>query len=461
MGHLECTGVSGVVADARGGSGSGSVDGGGRVSCKTLERYYASLDAYYRAIRTGRSGLSYVGASRIRGVDVGSGVACPRWYGCSCACCQAGSVFVASDGGFSFGRGRGLGVLEDGGDGVRRGMDESGCGKSGYSERALLGSVPLVTGSGFLDSGGRDSVPGCSQLPRSSSGVPEVEKGGVCSGSVTQDCRSGEQCGSRGVTFGDLAGGIPAADGLPRGKHYKRNRAKREAVRRMRGSHRPDGESAEVVGNAAAVSVSGVRQKGFGVHVGQFADLPGDVQRRLKESRARALIAKNEREEREHRGRISDMDSPEAIFMKAMGLMEVAQKAAKSKNDSRVMGWVETVASSHAESLARSAPSSLPSYASVCAKSASTSASSVSVDGTKRQRSVCKVVSTVFDGATPYTLFAGQIAAAKDTVSVALLRADLKKNKMGLSPQDVSRLAVLVNNRMEAVRPHNEFAYDY
>jgi len=203
------------------------------------------------------------------------------------------------------------------------------------------------------------------------------------------------------------------------------------------------------------------RQKGRGAHVGQFADLSDDVQRRLKESRARALIAKNEREEREHRGRISDMDSPEAIFMKAMGLMEIAQRAAKSKNNSRVMGWVETVASSHAESLAKSAPNSLPSYASVCAKSVSTGASSVSVDGTRRQRPVGKVISTVFDGATPYTIFSGQIAAAKDTITVALLRADLKKNKMGLSPQEVSELAVLVNDRMEAVRPHNEFGYDY
>jgi len=86
------------------------------------------------------------------------------------------------------------------------------------------------------------------------------------------------------------------------------------------------------------------------------------VRQELIDSKARMHIAQNEQRAQEAKERVDAMRSPVAIMKKAVALAEQASKIAKKEGDSKVMGWAKTVATSEAESLARSTPSSVPSF---------------------------------------------------------------------------------------------------
>jgi len=158
-----------------------------------------------------------------------------------------------------------------------------------------------------------------------------------------------------------------------RGPNWVRNNKSRDKKRRAAGRR----ETA--LGSDSGVDVVGVgrgveeEQKGF------WRSCSQETRQKLIESKAAMHIAENERRARKARADVERMDSPTAILKTAMQSVKLARQCAESKGESAVAGWAETVATSHAESVARSAPSSVPSYASVVS-----GASSVSVDGTKR-----------------------------------------------------------------------------
>jgi len=232
MVYFKRTRARGVDTGSRGGS-VGEADGdAGRASCKTLERYYASLDAYYRALRLGRQGVSYVGVSSVRGVDVGPGASFPRWYGCGCPCCKAGGLFLSSDGGSFVSGGGGLDFAEGGSGRVRQGLGGSGGEGSSDSECTLLGSVSVVGDAGSLDSAGCGNLQECPGLCGPTGGISSVEAGLLCSGGGSGDTRSGSGAGRGGVgavvvTEGECAG-------VGRGANWERNRASREKKKKAK-----------------------------------------------------------------------------------------------------------------------------------------------------------------------------------------------------------------------------------
>jgi len=179
--------------------------------------------------------------------------------------------------------------------------------------------------------------------------------------------------------------------GCARGPNWVRNRAVRE--KKKRSAQRASvSAGAGVSGTEGGLAASPVGA-GCSSRAPVVPDLVRDNQegfwnscslrlrQELVDSKARMHIAENVRRAKEAEERIRQMESPEALLRRAMAMVTVAEECAKKGNDSKVAGWAQTVATSYAESIARSAPSSVPSYASVVSGS---SASSVSVDGTKR-----------------------------------------------------------------------------
>lgn len=158
-------------------------------------------------------------------------------------------------------------------------------------------------------------------------------------------CRGGEGVVEASVAVrGDSAGvsgrGVRAP--AERGPNWARNHAARERRKKKKRGVREGGAVPEW-------------RRGAGpLRGGYFSELEEGVQKELRESRAEALIARNRREAREHAARLAKLESPEAVFYRAMAMLELAEKAAKKANDSKVAGWVATIASSHSESIARS-----------------------------------------------------------------------------------------------------------
>jgi len=103
------------------------------------------------------------------------------------------------------------------------------------------------------------------------------------------------------------------------------------------------------------------------VRAGYFSDLSEDVQRELKDSRAKLLIEKNKRELRQEQEKLKSLDceSPEYLVRKMIEVTALANVLKKKTTDDRVGGWAETVADSLTKSVAASAPSSVPSLESV------------------------------------------------------------------------------------------------
>jgi len=126
-------------------------------------------------------------------------------------------------------------------------------------------------------------------------------------------------------------------------------------------SKRVDGKKVEGVGSDFD-HVGGFQRRGY------FAECSGDVQTRLRESRAKMLIAENEKKEAEAIERKRKMDSvtPEiALVTELIRVTRMANQLKKQTKDQRVGGWAETVADTLTRSTAESAPSSMPSLKSV------------------------------------------------------------------------------------------------
>jgi len=87
-----------------------------------------------------------------------------------------------------------------------------------------------------------------------------------------------------------------------------------------------------------------------------------DVRQQLIDSKARMHVADNLRKERESLDRIEQLDSPEAAVKTVLKLVKIAEDCAKKQNDFVVAGWAKTVATSYSESIAKSVPSTVPSF---------------------------------------------------------------------------------------------------
>jgi len=91
---------------------------------------------------------------------------------------------------------------------------------------------------------------------------------------------------------------------------------------------------------------------------------------------------------------VENLESPMVMLQRAMDTISLAEKFAKMQSGTEneaIAVWAGKVASSYAESVARSAPSSVPSYSSVVSKSVSqrsgtgaTSVSTGSIGGAKK-----------------------------------------------------------------------------
>jgi len=94
---------------------------------------------------------------------------------------------------------------------------------------------------------------------------------------------------------------------------------------------------------------------------GYFSDLSVDVQRKLKESRAKMLIAENEKKEMHARDCLARNVGPEALIRELVRVSALAVQVKKQTADMKIGGWAETVSEFVAKSVADSAPSSVPS----------------------------------------------------------------------------------------------------
>lgn len=92
----------------------------------------------------------------------------------------------------------------------------------------------------------------------------------------------------------------------------------------------------------------------------------GDVMKsQLRESRAALLVARNKRELAEEERKLKQLDSPIAHLKDTVYCVNLADRFRKKEGDSHVVGWARTVAEGYAETIAKSAPSSVPSLESV------------------------------------------------------------------------------------------------
>jgi len=144
-----------------------------------------------------------------------------------------------------------------------------------------------------------------------------------------------------------------------RGPNWERNKKNRDAQRDRKGRRKLLGQDWRG-GRAGVVDVDDKQvcsdeSKGF------WNSCSPDVRQQLIDSKARMHIADNSRREKESLEKIDQLGSPEAILRRAMRFVGIAEECAKKENDTRVAGWAKTLATSYAESVARSVPSTLPS----------------------------------------------------------------------------------------------------
>jgi len=143
-------------------------------------------------------------------------------------------------------------------------------------------------------------------------------------------------------------------------REEKKNKKKRQRERREKLSSESWRSKGMTPGKATGVKV--VEQE---TRRGFFSELGEDTKKRLRESRARMMIAENERKTKEAEEKLKYLESPLALLATAMKTMRVAEQCAEKQGDHRIAGWARTVADSYAESVAKSAPSSVPSLESV------------------------------------------------------------------------------------------------
>jgi len=93
------------------------------------------------------------------------------------------------------------------------------------------------------------------------------------------------------------------------------------------------------------------KENGKPVVKGFFSDCTSEVQVKLRESRAKLLIAENERKLVEEQRKLKYLNSPMAAVSEAMRAVEIAERLAKKENNSKVVGWAKTVVDSYASSI--------------------------------------------------------------------------------------------------------------
>jgi len=112
-----------------------------------------------------------------------------------------------------------------------------------------------------------------------------------------------------------------------------------------------------------ATSVTGPRPSAE--FKGYFSECSAAVQKELRETRAQLLVAKNRAAVAREEEKVRRVGSPETIVREALRVMKLAGQVKKVEKDHSIGGWARTVVEGCAESLAASAPSSVPSLESV------------------------------------------------------------------------------------------------
>lgn len=194
--------------------------------------------------------------------------------------------------------------------------------------------------------------------------------------------RESRSCDSRkevardeAVQIGGSSGGGDCIAGSGKvGKNLERNRLNRERqkFRKLRkqtvAGKRPGSVGASVLVQESwrqASGDDGMRQAKeavvSGSSRGYFSELSVDVQRKLKESRAKMLIAENEKKEMHARSCLARNVGPEALVRELVRVSALAVQVKKQTADMKIGGWAETVSEFVTKSVAESAPSSVPS----------------------------------------------------------------------------------------------------
>lgn len=209
-------------------------------------------------------------------------------------------------------------------------QDVSGCGVDGSD--GVQAAVGGIDGARCLG----EPKAGCAAGP---SGVfvhdANSERGSDRDGRVFGD-------GFRGPT---RAVGVVLGRGLPRGPNYARNQESR--VRRR---------------------VRKQEEKNASQKTGFFSGCTQETQDKLRETRANLLIVENERRAIDEQRKVDRLKSPYATVKEAMEMVKFAEVCAKFKNGSKVAGWAETLSQAYATSVARSVPSTVPSFDDVTAE---------------------------------------------------------------------------------------------
>jgi len=156
--------------------------------------------------------------------------------------------------------------------------------------------------------------------------------------------------------------------------HYKRNKARREAakVKVVSGKTSTSSDASSKLKESVSANVPEWRRKGeeqvkMGLSArvggtdrkGFFSDCDDDVQKDLRTSRARMLIAENNRKAVVAE-RASDVNSPEFFARDILRVMDL-QKRINAVKDAKVGKWAGAVVESVVQTIASSAPSSVPS----------------------------------------------------------------------------------------------------
>jgi len=227
--------------------------------------------------------------------------------------------------------------------------------------RLLEGHVPGV-GSGSGLAVGGDGAGECGGGTGSSPSVAVGPCGVSCVGGGnardTVSCAGGAPVAPGGVAAAGLKAPVWSSSKVRREKKKARKRRKQAAAAAAAAAG-----SAPVCVEEKPVPVAAVVPKQEvpwrSARVGYFSTLDAGVQAELRETRARVLIARNNRELADEKARLAHLNSPMAAVEEAMRVVAIAERLAKRDNDNRVLGWAKTVAEDYASSIsgtARSVP---------------------------------------------------------------------------------------------------------
>jgi len=141
----------------------------------------------------------------------------------------------------------------------------------------------------------------------------------------------------------------------PRGS--KRNRARERKNRKLR-------EAEEKVKKVEIADADLPEHSSAAVYGGGFWEsCTPEMREKLIASKARMHVAENERREEEAKSRSVYLRSPQALLERVAKVIDLKEKY--GDGETKVGSWINTVASESTESIARSAPASIPSLDSI------------------------------------------------------------------------------------------------